>query len=337
MPVSHVTKPAPVYSNRIFSVEDVSPDERQPDSASFAKPLLIGIAVILLLVAASMGAVILKTGWAPWSDKNLYDDGRTEGTDNDSNANTSPVVVTSPSPDKPKVQTPAAGSVVRNQIGMELVLIPPGSFMMGSASGNDDEKPVHQVTINYSFYFGKHEVTQTQWQAVMGDNPSHFRPCGDCPVESVTWEDTQSFVRKLNQLKDGYSYRLPSEAEWEYASRAGRTADNAGDINETAWHLSNAGAKTHAVGSKRPNDWGLYDMDGNVSEWCEDWSHQNYYGAPADGRAWLNDSDQRYRVLRGGSWLTDALYLRFAARGGVPPDSRHDAFGFRVVAVVNTP
>jgi formylglycine-generating enzyme required for sulfatase activity len=222
-----------------------------------------------------------------------------------------------------------------NKAGIEFVLIPAGSFMMGSTNGDADERPVHKVTIEYPFYMGKYEVTQAQWQAVMGNNPSHFKDCDNCPVEQVSWDDAQGFIRKLNQMNDGYRYRLPTEAEWEYACRAGTTGDyGAGNLSEMAWHFENSGSKTHAVGSKQPNAWSLADMHGNVWEWCEDWYHQTYSGAPTDGTAWLSGGEQRAaRVRRGGSWYHYATYLRSANRGWGILDSDLDAVGFRVVAV----
>jgi formylglycine-generating enzyme required for sulfatase activity len=170
------------------------------------------------------------------------------------------------------------------------VLVPVGSFMMGSTNGLDDnEKPVHQVTISQAFYMGKYEVTQGQWQSVMGTNPSAFKDCGgNCPVDNVSWDDVQNFINKLNETNDGFRYRLPTEAEWEYACRAGTTGDYAGNLSEMAWYSENSGRKTHAVGSKRLNDWGLADMHGNVQEWCQDWYHNSYNGAPSDGSAWLS-------------------------------------------------
>jgi formylglycine-generating enzyme required for sulfatase activity len=225
----------------------------------------------------------------------------------------------------------------RSQQGIEMVYIPPGSFMMGSTNGVADEKPVHEVTINYSFYMGKYEVTQAQWQAVMGSNPSSFKDCGgNCPVEEVSWNDAQNFINKLNEANDGYKYRLPSEAEWEYACRAGTTGDYyAADVDDIGWY-DKSGKKTHAVGGKQPNAFGLYDMSGNVWEWCKDWYHDSYNGAPTDGSAWLTGGEQKYRVLRGGSWLSYASFLRSALRYWVTLDDRGSYDGFRVVAVVRT-
>lgn len=226
-----------------------------------------------------------------------------------------------------------------NGESIEFVEIPQGSFCMGSTKGVDDEKPVHHVAINYWFYMGKYEVTQAQWQSVMGNNPSSFTDCGrDCPVEQVSWDDAQHFFRRLNRMDDGYTYRLPTESEWEYACRAGTTGDYAGNLNQIAWYGVNSGRRTHAVGSKNSNDWGLYDMHGNVLEWCEDWSHETYDGAPTDGTAWLSGGQQRNRALRGGSFAHDGSggQLRASRRLGASPEGRSLVIGFRVVAVARS-
>jgi formylglycine-generating enzyme required for sulfatase activity len=245
---------------------------------------------------------------------------------------------------------------------IELVRIPPGSFMMGSTNGEADEKPVHQVTMNYSFYMGKYEVTQAQWLALMGDNPSEFKGCGNCPVEHVSWDDAQRFIQRLNGMYDGYTYRLPSEAEWEYACRAGTTGDYAGTLDAMAWYGNNSGRHyldatevwradksnyvkrledngnhTHPVGMKQPNAYGLCDMHGNVWEWCQDWYHDSYDGAPTDATAWLSGGVQKERINRGGSWISPANgYLRSAGRTHVAADIRTYVIGFRVVAVART-
>ena len=234
----------------------------------------------------------------------------------------------------PNMVNPSVGTVMRNQIGMELVWIPSGSFNMGSTNGDADEKPVHQVNINEPFYMGKFEVTQAQWKAVMGDNPSNFKDCGsNCPVENISWDDANEFIWRLNGMNDGYVYRLPTEAEWEYACRAGSTGDYAGDVKEMAWFSENSGNKTHAIGQKQLNAWGLADMNGNVWEWCEDWYHETYYGAPANGSGWLSGGEQKARVLRGGSWFSDAVSVRSANRHAFAPITRVYYFGLRVVAV----
>jgi formylglycine-generating enzyme required for sulfatase activity len=228
---------------------------------------------------------------------------------------------------------PSAGTVVKNSSGMEFNYVPAGSFQMGSGNGDPNEQPVHQVTFARGFYVGRSEVTQAQWQKVMGSNPSKFSSCGEnCPVEQVSWDDAQEFIKKLNAQNDGYQYRLPSEAEWEYACRAGTTGDYAGDLNSMAWYTVNADYKTHPVGQKQANAWGLYDMHGNVSEWVMDYQHNNYDGAPADGSAWSKAiSDDR--MERGGSWTFDAKRVRSAQRGEATHDYRWKDVGFRLVAV----
>lgn len=231
---------------------------------------------------------------------------------------------------KPRDTMGSLTASVTSRAGIALVLIPAGSFMMGSTNGDAGEQPVHRVTIGKPFYVGKYEVTQAQWSAVMGNNPSENKGA-DNPVEQVSWDDAQEFIRKLNALGDGYEYRLPSEAEWEYACRAGTTGDFAGDVDSMAWYESNAKGKTHAVGQKQPNKFGLYDMHGNVWEWCADRSPENYRGAPDDGGAW-SDTDSRKRILRGGSWDHGANHMRSAHRHWFMPDKRTHGIGFRVAA-----
>ena len=164
--------------------------------------------------------------------------------------------------------------------GMEFVRIPAGEFLMGSTSGDNDEEPVTRVRISRAFELGKHEVTQAEWEAVMGSNPSAFDECGgDCPVEKVSWDEVQEFIGRLNALEGEARYRLPTEAEWEYAARAGTTADRyAGNLDAIAWYGENSGARPHPVGRKAPNAFGLHDMLGNVWEWVQDW-----YGAYPGG------------------------------------------------------
>ena len=220
-----------------------------------------------------------------------------------------------------------------NQWGVEFALVPAGSFQMGSENGLSYLQPMHRVNIARPFYMGRHEVTQAQWQRVMGSNPSRFR--GDnLPVEQVSWNDAQEFIRRLNALNDGYTYRLPSEAEWEYACRAGTTGDYAGNIDSMAWYGNNSGSATHSVGQKQPNAFGLYDMHGNVWEWYEDEYVEGYRGAPADGSARVSESGLAWsRVLRGGSWNNFAAYLRSAARRSGHLGDHDSDIGFRVVAV----
>lgn len=216
-----------------------------------------------------------------------------------------------------------------NRAGIALVLIPAGSFLMGSTNGDAHEQPVHRVTIGKPFYLGKYEVTQAQWTALMGNNPSDYKGA-DRPVELVSWDDAQEFIRKLNALGDGYEYRLPTEAEWEYACRAGTTGDHAGDVKAMAWYSVSGG--TRPVGQKQPNKFGLYDMHGNVWEWCEDRTPEHYRGAPEDGSAWI-ELNSRKRVKRGGSHDHDANHARSAYRDWFTPSNRTHGIGFRVAAV----
>ena len=221
--------------------------------------------------------------------------------------------------------------------GMKFVKIPAGSFMLGSFDSEpgrgDDESPRHKVTLQ-SFYIQTTEVTQAQWVAVMGSNPSHFQG-DDLPVENVSWNDVHDILRELNVLDPGKGYRLPSEAEWEYACRAGtRFAYYSGadesDLASVGWYVGNSGSKTHPVGQKLPNTWGLYDMHGNVREWCEDWYHNSYEGATEDGSAWVSPTGS-YRVLRGGSWYNNPGGCRSAVRHGYGLAYRYGFIGFRLV------
>jgi len=221
-----------------------------------------------------------------------------------------------------------------NGVTLELVAIRAGIFTMGSNEFGD-EKPMHTVSVP-AFQMGKHPVTQAQYQAVMGNNPAHFQGVNRS-VEQVSWDDAIAFCQKLSQ-KTGRTIRLPSEAEWEYACRAGSDkkwcfGDNEGDLKNYAWYSANSNSQTHPVGEKKPNAWGLYDMHGNVWEWCLDQWHQNYEGAPTDGSAWIvgNDNDSHSRLIRGGSWFFGHRSCRSACRNDYSPDSRYNYIGFRVV------
>jgi formylglycine-generating enzyme required for sulfatase activity len=239
---------------------------------------------------------------------------------------------------------------VRTPSGIELVLIPAGSFMMGSDHSQEDseegdERPVHRVRIKYSFYMGKYEVTQAQYHAVMGTNPSYSKG-DDLPVERVGWPNALEFTRRLNARNDGYTYRLPSEAEWEYACRAGTTTDFAFGLSLSSSQANFDGTEpfggapkginrqdTTPVGSFAPNAWGLYDMHGNVYEWCMDAYHDSYDDAPADGSAWVTDDLTGWRVLRGGSWSDDGNSLRSPSRERLNPVICDETIGFRVAAI----
>jgi len=232
------------------------------------------------------------------------------------------------------VAEPVAGKTFNDcTVCPEMIEIPAGSFDMGSAKGEANEQPVHRVTIAKPFAIGKTEVTQAQWVALMGTNPSQFDTCGnDCPVDQVSWDDVQLYLKKLN-AKTGKQYRLPTEAEWEYACRAGNDTEFCGGdlADAVSWNNINSGSfmfySPHPVATKKPNAFGLFDMSGNVWEWVEDTYFPNYTGAPTDGSARLGGA---MRVLRGGSWGKDPKYSRAFARTRFSATFRDFSHGFRV-------
>jgi formylglycine-generating enzyme required for sulfatase activity len=253
-----------------------------------------------------------------------------------------------PQASKAVQQKVAAGTVVKDCPECpEMVMIPSGTFLMGSppdpepdpfsnekpkTTGEANEKPQHRVQIQ-SFAMGKFEVTQEQWYAVMGNNPSAHKG-RTLPVEQVSWDDIQQFVTKFNQ-KTGKKYRLPSESEWEYAARAGTTTEwnfgkDVSKVGNYAWYPGNSGGNTQAVGQKLPNAFGLFDMDGNVDEWTQDCWHENYFGAPTDGSAWTTTCSDNRRVLRGGSLFFDPKHWRSANRGKYDPAIGTFMSGFRL-------
>jgi len=212
----------------------------------------------------------------------------------------------------------------------EMVPVPAGNFRMGT-----ELEGTREIAIAHSFAIGRTEITQGQWLSVMGRNPSQFGNCGlDCPVESVSWEEAREFARRLSE-RTGQTYRLPTEAEWEYAWRAGdREACCAvDDIGDKAWYDGNSEGHPHAVATKAANAWGIQDMSGNVWEWVEDCWHESFNGAPTDGSAWIAGNCD-FHVLRGGSWNFSALFARTGARYWGRPSDRSNFFGFRVVRMV---
>ncbi len=282
-----------------------------------------------------------------------------------------------------------AGTVVEGAAGIQLVEIPAAKFGMGSTADEvqamfevfhrassetelkwfANEEPRHLVEIKAPFFIGRTEVTQKQWREVMGktlaDEMAQAKPGAmafgegdDYPIYYVSWNEAQEFVRRLNARHDDFVYRLPSEAEWEYACRAGTTGRFYGKLDAIAWYnetsgrtrlngppilgtevgkvyakrLLENGGRAHQVATKAPNAFGLYDMSGNVWEWCEDTSHPNYEGAPADGSAWIADGSSKTRVVRGGSWSNDLSNLHSSYRSGADPDVRVDQHGLRVAA-----
>ncbi len=217
-------------------------------------------------------------------------------------------------------------------VEMEFVHIPPGMFMMGSEDGERDERPVHEVEISQGFYLARYPVTLAHWEGVMGNGPSRLEG-SDCPVGSVSWQDADEYLQKLNAGEGEALYRLPTEAEWEYACRAGTmTVFSYGDDEESlalhAWYSDNSGLQTHEVGLKKPNAWGLYDMHGNVWEWCLDRYDEEYY-AVGPSRDPHGPPEGTTRVLRGGSWDNGPKDLRAATRNRFRPAFASSSFGFR--------
>jgi formylglycine-generating enzyme required for sulfatase activity len=260
-----------------------------------------------------------------------------------------PTVTPTPTPTPP----PGVDTITvscENGVDMTLVKIPAGTFQMGTSSTDEPwlleySRPVHPVTISQDFYMGKYEVTQAQWKAVMGTEPwkgkSFVKEQGDCPAIYVSWNDAVAFCAKLTQLNPGRTFRLPSETEWEYACKAGNGdtkycfGDDDDQLGNYAWYNQNTRdinePYAHSVGQKAKNDYGLYDMPGNVWEWCQDWWHDDYTNAPSDGSAWETPAES-FRIRRGGSWNLAGLYCRSAARGGGAPTHTDGDTGFRVVS-----
>lgn len=244
-----------------------------------------------------------------------------------------------PAPAKAESPAPAAktapGEYRETATGMEFVLVKGGCYQMGDTfgDGEDDEKPVHEVCVK-EFCLGKYEVTQGQWKRVMGENPSHFKESDENPVEFVSWNDAQEFIRRLNFMS-GKSYRLPTEAEWEYAARSGGkrekwagTSDES-EIHDYSWFSANAGRKTHPVGRKRPNGLGLHDMSGNVLEWVGDWYDKDYYrNSPKNDPQ--GPGSAQIKVVRGGSWDGYPWFVRPSYRYGYDPTNRVSLIGFRL-------
>lgn len=216
---------------------------------------------------------------------------------------------------------------------IDLVYVPSGCFKMGDAGGggDSDEGPSHEVCLD-GFYIGKYEITQFQWQTVMGSNPSFFKKCGQkCPVENISWADANRFIKKLNSLS-GKTYRLPTEAEWEYAARSGgkaqRFSGSDDKIATVAWYELNADGASHPVGEKLPNDAGVYDMSGNIAEWVQDWKGD--YPSVAEKNP-SGKSTGKFRVIRGGSWLDEPNSLRTTYRSELNSRARTNLVGMRVV------
>ena len=229
-------------------------------------------------------------------------------------------------------------TIVVNGVEFKMIKVEGGTFRMGATSeqgrGGGDEKPVHYVTLS-DYHIGETEVTQELWQAVMGSNPSYFKGNNQRPVESVSWNDCQEFIKKLNQLT-GKEFRLPTEAEWEYAARGGKYSKDyvykysgSNNADEVAWYYDNSGDETHPVKTKKANKLGLYDMSGNVWECCNDWYNKNYYrNSPQTNPTGPSEGEDR--VARGGSCSLNVRNVRVSDRCGIPPTDRFGTLGLRL-------
>ncbi len=223
-----------------------------------------------------------------------------------------------------------------NSIGIDLVLISSGEFEMGAGEYSNSQimQPTHTVEIKNDFYIGKYEVTQRQWNEIMDENPSTSKGRNQ-PVDQVSWKEAQEFISKLNKLENTTKYRLPTEAEWEYACKAGTKSsyffgDDETELGDYAWYIDNSEDETYSVGQKQSNPWGLYDMYGNVFEWVQDDWHQNYKEAPTDGSAW-DEPGSNPKVLRGGFWGSSAGNCMSAERTSKYPTEEDTNIGFRIV------
>jgi len=262
---------------------------------------------------------------------------------NDRDFPTQKVLLTGRGMTPPSQLDGSLAQTISNSLGMSFRYVPAGTFLMGSPEHepgrNDDEVP-HEVTLTTDFYLQTTQVTQSQWQALMDRNPSSLQNCGpDSPVEEVSWLDCQEFINRLNALEEG-TYRLPTEAEWEYAARAGTNTPFAqGDItalfcdhdptlDSLGWYCGNSDRQTHPGAQKAPNAWGLYDMQGNVYEWCQDWYGEYPLSTDPDP---LGPKSGPGRVIRGGSWFSSAKTCRSASRFSWSPQSGSHFIGFRLL------
>jgi formylglycine-generating enzyme required for sulfatase activity len=261
-----------------------------------------------------------------------------------STENSADVTQTDNQPTQQLIQQPPANDehdldFTVSGVTFKMKYVPGGTFQMGATSEQgsdaDDDERVHTVTISNDYYIGETEVTQGLWKAVMGSNPSHFDKGDNYPVESVSWDDCRVFINKLNQ-QTGQNFRLPTEAEWEYAARGGKSGgtkySGSNIIGDVAVYVENSRKETHPVKSKSPNELGLYDMSGNVNEWCQDW-YGDYPSGSVTDPVGPSSSPESSRILRGGSWNCDATYCRVSNHGYDTPSSRGSYGGLRLALV----
>ena len=317
-------------SVKVYEIAQKSKNERLPFynrlASQFAEgncwPVEFGLKVVGSLVSGLTGEVLEGTGLG--QEAGNAKDGKGSGSQGQTDT---AKAVSQPATQNRIVQV--------GNVQFEMVYVEGGTFRMGATKEQGDarnnEKPVHPVTLS-SYLIGKYEVTQALWEEVMGSNPSGNKQGGDYPVEYLSWDDCQEFIEKLND-RTGMKFRLPTEAEWEYAARGGNRGKGykyaGGDnLDEVGWYNENSGCHTHPVGEKKPNELGLYDMSGNVFEWCWDW-----YGKYSS-EAQTNPAGPQsgcYRVLRGGCGWSDARFCRVSVRDGSAPGHRVDFSGLRLV------
>lgn len=240
--------------------------------------------------------------------------------------------------DKSSLVLPTVSQTFLDTIRENMVWVTGGSFIMGNNISEPDERPAYEVVID-GFAISRYPVTQRQWMVIMERNPSDFPGCDQCPVDKVSWDDAQVFIKKLNMLT-GKKYTLPTEAEWEYAAKGGRDAPGnfryagSDDIDSVGWYAGNSGRMPHPVGQKKPNELGLYDMTGNVWEWCQDWYAKFYYEQNESNNPQGPPSGSG-RVRRGGSWYTQSTSCKTSARNNVRQDYFDDIGGFRLAQYPN--
>lgn len=238
---------------------------------------------------------------------------------------------------KSRIVLPSVNKGFLDSIQHNMIWVTGGRFVMGSDVSEADEKPAYEVTVD-GYAISKYPVTQRQWLVLMGNNPSEFQGCDQCPVDKVSWNDVQRFIEILNELT-GKRYSLPTEAEWEYAAKGGKEwkqyrYSGSDDIDEAGWYAGNSGRHPHPVGEKKPNSIGLYDMSGNVWEWCLDWYNKNYYEQNESNNP-IGPHSGSGRVRRGGSWFTQAINCKVTTRNSVKQDYTDDIGGFRLVQYPN--
>ena len=239
---------------------------------------------------------------------------------------------------KSSIVVPTVSQAFLDSIRENMVWVTGGSFVMGNNISEPDERPAYEVVID-GFAISRYPVTQRQWMVIMERNPSDFPGCDQCPVDKVSWDDAQVFIQKLNVLT-GKKYTLPTEAEWEYAAKGGRDAPGnfryagSDDIDSVGWYAGNSGRMPHPVGQKKPNELGLYDMTGNVWEWCQDWYAKFYYEQNESNNPQGPPSGSG-RVRRGGSWYTQSTNCKTSTRNNVRQDYFDDIGGFRLAQYPN--